>query len=95
MFFFCVFFWPYYLLLALTGWYHLVHGLSTAAAVLRWPVGSALQRPPVFTGVVAVGALALVAGVLALGGVLVDVGDPTTSAYARLVLRLTGIGVGP
>ena len=24
------YFWPYYLLLALTGWYHLMHGLSVA-----------------------------------------------------------------
>jgi len=28
-------------------------------------------------------------GVLALGGVLADVGDPSSSEYARLVLRLT------
>lgn len=84
------YFWPYYLLLALTGWYHLVHGLSTAGAVWRWPGATLLQRPGVFRGVVAVGALALVLGVLGLGGVLVDVGDPRSSQYAKLVLKLAG-----
>lgn len=84
------YFWPYYTVLALCGWYHLVHGLSTAGAVLRWPGVSVLQRPGVFKGVVGVGAAALVLGVLSLGGVLVDVGDPASAEYARLVLRLTG-----
>ena len=84
------YFWPYYTALALCGWYHLVHGLATAGAVLRWPGGSVLQRPLVFKSVVGVGAVGLVLGVLSLGGVLVDVGDPASSEYARLVLRLTG-----
>jgi len=84
------YFWLYYTALALCGWYHLVHGLSTAGAVLRWPGVAVLQRPLVFRGAVVVGAVALVVGVLALGGVLVDVGDPASSEYARLVLRLTG-----
>lgn len=84
------YFWPYYTLLALCGWYHLVHGLSTAGAVLRWPGSALLQRPVVFKSVVGVGAVALVLGVLALGGVLADVGAPAASEYARLVLSLTG-----
>ena len=84
------YFWPYYTALALCGWYHLVHGLSTAGAVLRWRGVSVLQRPRVFTSVVGIGAIALVFGVLSLGGVLVDVGDPASSEYARLVLRLAG-----
>lgn len=84
------YFWPYYTLLAVGGWYHLVHGLSTAGAVLRWPGVAVLQRPRVFQGVVGVGALALVLSVLAVGGVLADVGSPFESEYARLVLRLTG-----
>lgn len=83
------YFWPYYLLLAVGGWYHLVHGLSMAAAVLQLPGANVLQRPLVFRVVVAVGALALIVGVLGLGGVLADVGDPSSSEYARLVLRLT------
>ncbi|MER2562750.1 MAG: hypothetical protein ABTQ32_18635 [Myxococcaceae bacterium] len=83
------YFWPYYLLLALGGWYHLVHGLSMAAAVVKLPGANVLQRPLVFRAVVGTGAVALVLGVLALGRVLADVGDPASSEYARLVLRLT------
>ena len=83
------YFWPYYLLLALCGWYHLVHGLSMAGAVLNLPGANALQRPLVFRALIGVGATALIVGVLALGGVLADVGDPSSSEYARLVLRLT------
>lgn len=83
------YFWPYYLLLALGGWYHLVHGLSMAAAVLKLPGANLLQQPLVFRVLVAAGALALIVGVLGLGGVLADVGDPSSSEYARLVLRLT------
>ncbi len=83
-------FWPYYTLLALCGWYHLVHGLATAGAALRWPGLAALRRPFVFRGVIGVGAVALVLGVLGLGGVLFDVRAPESSEYARLVLRLMG-----
>ncbi|MCA2977671.1 MAG: hypothetical protein INH41_16270 [Myxococcaceae bacterium] len=74
------FFWPYYLLLAVAGWYHLVAGLSTAAGGLR--------RSAVFWAVVAVGGAAMTAGVLGLGGVLADVGHPASSPYARLLLGL-------
>lgn len=83
------YFWPYYLLLALCGWYHLVHGLSMAAAVLKLPGANVLQRPLVFRALIGAGVVGLVIGVLALGGVLADVGDPSSSEYARLVLRLT------
>jgi hypothetical protein len=82
------YFWPYYLLLGVAGWYHLVHGLSTAAAVFRLPGATALARPAVFRGLVGAGALALLLGVLGFGGVLADVGDPGSSSYARTVLRL-------
>ena len=83
------YFWPYYLLLALCGWYHLVHGVSVALPVLGVRALLVLQRPRVFAGLLGAGAVALVLGVLAAGGVLFDVGDPATSEYARLVLRLT------
>ena len=81
------YFWPYYLLLALSGWYHLVHGLSVALPLLGARVRVSERA---FFVLVGGGALALVAGVLALGGVLFDVGDPASSEYARLVLRLSG-----
>jgi hypothetical protein len=83
------YFWPYYLLLALTGWYHVLHGLSVAMPLLGVRAFLVLQRKPVFLGLLGAGGLALVGGVLALGGVFFDVGDPAGSAYAKLVLRLT------
>lgn len=83
------YFWPYYTLLALSGWYHLVHGLSVALPVLGVRSFGALHRPPIFAGVVGAGALALVIGVLSLGGVFFDVGDVRSSDYVKLVLRLT------
>lgn len=58
--------------------------------MLQWPGVSVLQRRRVFVSVVGIGALALGFGVLSLGGLLVDVGDPASSTYARLVLRLAG-----
>lgn len=82
------YFWPYYLLLALTGWYHLVHGLSVALPVLGVRAASLLHRPAVFNALVGLGGAALMLGVLSLGGAFFDVGDPSTSDYARLVQRL-------
>lgn len=83
------YFWPYYLLLALTGWYHLMHGLSVALPLLGVRALLVLNRKPVFLGVVAAGSVALVVAVLSFGGVFFDVGDPASSPYAKLVLRLT------
>ena len=85
------YFWPYYLLLALTGWYHLVHGLSTALPVLGVRAASVLHRAAVFNALVGLGGVALIFGVLSLGGVFFDV-DPATSEYARLVQRLFSSG---
>jgi succinate dehydrogenase/fumarate reductase cytochrome b subunit len=83
------YFWPYYTLLALSGWYHLVHGLSVALPVLGVKSVGALHRPAVFNTFVAAGSLALIIGVLSLGGVFFDVGDVRSSEYVKLVLRLT------
>lgn len=82
------YFWPYYLLFALAGWYHLVQGLFVALPLFGVPVPGGRG----FIALVSMGSIALVLGVLALGGVFFDVGDPMTSAYARLVLRLTSGG---
>lgn len=81
------YFWPYYTLLALSGWYHLVHGLSTAATTLRWNRLTALSRPVVFRSVVGLGCVALVAGIVRFG---VDPRDLMNGPYARLVLDFVG-----
>jgi succinate dehydrogenase/fumarate reductase cytochrome b subunit len=82
------YFWPYYTLLALSGWYHLVHGLSVALPVLGVKSFGVLHRPQLFAAVVGVGALGLVLGVLSLGGAFFDVGDVRNTEFAKLVLRL-------
>lgn len=84
-----LYFWPYYTLLGVAGWYHMLHGLSTAGAVmgLRWL--TLLGRPLVFRALVVSGALALVAAMLSFGGVLRDVGHPEESPFAKTVLRVT------
>ncbi|UJR80971.1 hypothetical protein [Sandaracinus amylolyticus] len=77
-----VFFYPYFLLLGSAGLYHTLFGLSRAARLLgvRVPRVGARARP------IAVGALvgAVSLAVLAWGGWLYDVGDPTDNDYARV-----------
>lgn len=84
------YFWPYYTGFALAGLYHLIYGLSIALPVLGLRGGSGLRRPALLVPVVSVLGLALVLGMLGLGGVLTDVGQPELSPYGRLVLRLSG-----
>ncbi len=83
-----LYFWPYYTLLGLAGWYHLVHGLGTAGGLLQVRWLAALSRPLVFRTVVGLGATALLLAVLSFGGVLRDVGHPETSAFAKSVLQV-------
>jgi len=84
------YFWPYYTSFALAGLYHAVYGLSVALPVLGLRGGAGLRRPALLVPLVSVLGLALVLGLLSLGGILRDVGQPELSPYARLVLRLTG-----
>lgn len=60
-------FWPYYTLLALAGWYHLVFGLGLASAQLGLRGGAVLSSRRVLVPVFLLGALALLGGVLAFG----------------------------
>ncbi|AKF06409.1 hypothetical protein [Sandaracinus amylolyticus] len=77
-----VFFYPYFLLLGSAGLYHTLFGLSRAARLLgvRVPRVSARARP------LAAGALvaSVVLAIVAWGGWLNDVGDPTDNDYARV-----------
>ncbi|MDX2015624.1 MAG: hypothetical protein SFW67_35855 [Myxococcaceae bacterium] len=75
-------FWPYYLLLAGFGLWHLAHGLSVGARL----VGRPWLEGRSFWLVLGVGAALLVAGVVAVGSGVFDVGDPMSSPYARWVL---------
>jgi succinate dehydrogenase/fumarate reductase cytochrome b subunit len=81
------YFYPYYFLLGLTGFYHALNGSSIAIGrlggtmrlqtkQLRWASGGA--------------SLLLIAALLGLGGVWFDVGDTSESAFAQLALELLG-----
>jgi hypothetical protein len=75
-------FWPYYVLLGVAGVLHLGHGLSVGARLWGRPMLEGWR----FGAAVGVGSVLVVAGLIALGAGLFDVGDPMTSAYARWVL---------
>ncbi len=83
------YFWPYYTTFALAGLYHLVHGLGVALPVLGVRGGSVLRRPRLLAVIASIGGIALVAGILAFGGVTrKPERDPRTSPYAALIRRL-------
>lgn len=71
------YFWPYYLLLGISGAVHGALGLTFVASARRFS--------RVVLGVLAVTSTA---GVLALGGAFFDVGHPERGAYAQLLGRL-------
>lgn len=78
------YFWPYYTVLALSGWFHLVSGLSTAAGVLGLRPLAQLGRPRVFAGAVGVGAVLLVAAVFRFG---LEPRDVSGGPFAQYVLE--------
>ena len=82
-------FYPYYFILALAGFYHAANGsrLAVSRLAARPPAFEA-RRLPVLAGIAAV---ALAASLLAFGGVLYDVPDPFVSPYARVYLDWLGM----
>jgi succinate dehydrogenase/fumarate reductase cytochrome b subunit len=88
-----LFFYPYYFLLALCGLYHALYGSGMAARALglrRAPVAG----PVTLRWVCALGALASIAALLALGGVTYPIPDPADNDYARLYARYLGVDLG-
>ncbi len=79
------YFYPYYFLLAMAGFYHGLNGLSVALPRLglRLPVSNAR-----LVGTTGVAAVLTVAALLGLHGVWTDVGDPYATDFARLALDL-------
>jgi succinate dehydrogenase/fumarate reductase cytochrome b subunit len=81
------YFYPYYFLLGVTGFYHALNGLGIALTRLGMP----LKIPPVLLrNATGIAAFVLTTALLALGGVLFDVGDLSQSAFGILALELVG-----
>ena len=80
------YFYPYYFLLALAGFYHATNGLRTLAARR----GSLLPAK-IHTGVIIIAAAWILVSLLSLGGVLVDVENPADNDFARLAGEITGM----
>jgi succinate dehydrogenase/fumarate reductase cytochrome b subunit len=84
------YFYPYYFLLGMAGFYHAVNGVGIAAGRLGWrPMLAGLSngRLAAATGFAAVATLAALLG---FGGVWFDVGDVQASEFAQLIQELIG-----
>ena len=77
-------FYPYYVLFALCAIYHGSNGLLLAAAAFGSPAPAGLRRGPGYWVPVATLGLAVLLGLLGMGGVLYEIADPTDNEYARM-----------
>ncbi len=84
------YFYPYYFLLGLAGFYHGLNGLSIATGRLGWRV----PVTPRLLAATAVAGVLMVASLLGLGGQLFDVGEPSNSAFAHLARDILGVEPG-
>jgi succinate dehydrogenase/fumarate reductase cytochrome b subunit len=82
-----VFFYPYYLLLAVCGFYHAANGMAVAAS--RFGFRFPLNTPTLYLLGVGATVLTLLA-LLGFGGWIYEVGDAFGAPFARLVLELIG-----
>ena len=81
------YFYPYYFLLGVAGFYHGLNGLSIALPRLGVPL---TMRWPALRVSTAVASVAMVAALMGLGGFFFDVGDVSESAFAQLAFELVG-----
>ncbi len=82
-----VYFYPYYFLLGLTGFYHGLNGLGIALSRL----GVKMHLPTLrLQQLSATASAILAAALLGLGGFLFDVGDNSQSPFAQLAMELIG-----
>ena len=82
------YFYPYYFLLGLAGFYHGVNGLGIALG----RIGVRLHMPGgTLTALSGASAVFMLAALLGLGGLLFDVGIPSDSDFANLARDLFGV----
>ena len=85
------YFYPYYFLLGMAGFYHALNGAGIAVGRLGWrpgPLGLTARGLAMVSGFAG---LAMLLALLGFGGVLFDVGDVGTSGFAQLARDLFGI----
>jgi succinate dehydrogenase/fumarate reductase cytochrome b subunit len=87
-------FYPYYTLFVLSALYHGGNGLVIALRTFGLSVPEALRSGPGFWIPLAGCAVTLFLGILAIGGVLFEIPDPTDNAYARMWNTLVGVDLG-
>lgn len=86
------YFYPYYFLLAVAGFYHGINGAGIALGRL----GGSLRLPNRSLGALTACAAGLtLLALLGLGGVFFDVGDVYASDFARLATEITGVTFAP
>ncbi len=88
LWYFPAYFYPYYFLLALAGFYHGSHGLLT---LLRR--AGTTRRAFVPAPVLAAGAVWILVSLLAIDGRFFDVPGRTDNAFGRLAAELTGLDI--
>jgi len=86
------YFYPYYFLLGMAGFYHALNGVGIAAGRLGWPPRPQSLPSARLAWTSAFAAVAMLAALLGFGGVWFDVGDVQNSAMAQLARDLFGIG---
>lgn len=79
------YFYPYYFLLAVAGFYHAMNGLGIALTRLGLPLQI---RAPHLRYATGTATLLTVLALLGLGGVLFEVGDHAESAFGQLAMEL-------
>ena len=86
------YFYPYYFLLAVAGFYHALNGLGIAVRRLGGDMSVSTGRLKTLT---AAASVATVVALMSLGGWFFDVGDVYESSFARLAMEITGVTFAP
>ena len=82
------YFYPYYFLLGVAGFYHALNGFGIAMGRLGWAMPISAR---VLTGANAASIVLMGAALLGLGGYLFDVGVPSDSDFAHLAREIFGV----